>query len=64
MVYNLYELSSLDEEGIKGLISGIKAIELNEGMAYMCEVPKEFASKLTKIKNVINEKGAIELFNI
>lgn len=63
LVYNLFDLKSLDNEGIKSMESIVKAIEMNKGIAYMCEVPKQFENKIN-INNVSNEIGAIEILNI
>ena len=66
IVFNLYDLASIDNRGIHVLETGLRAVEANNGTAYMCEVPNNLNELLsvTKINKVISELKAIELFNI
>ena len=64
LVYNLYELKSLDDYGVKVLKKGITIIKANQGTVYFCEVPVFLEQQLHDINKVENELLALELFNI
>ena len=66
LVYNLYDLDSIDDIGIKSLNYGHLAIDANKGIACVCEIPGDLKTKLKdiKMKKIKNELKAIELINI
>ena len=66
LVYNLYELDSIDESGVNALLNTKCAIRMNKGKIYMCEV-KDTIKKWLKtlhIKELKNELSALQLIEI
>ena len=66
IVYNLYELKKLDENGITSLKKSALAILNNHGIIYLCEIPINLEKKLNSVffTKVLNETKAIELCNL
>ena len=66
LVYNLYNLNSIDIVGKKALLKGARAINVNEGIIVMCEIPKSLDEilKPLNIKKTLNELTAIDLINV
>ncbi len=66
LVYNLYELNTIDESGVDALLNSKCAIRVNKGKIYVCEVTetiKKFIQRL-HIKEVENELSALQLIKI
>ncbi len=66
LVYNLYNLVDIDEDGIDALLNTKAAIKQNGGLIYVCEVNKilnKAISKL-KIKKIDNELIAYKVIEV
>lgn len=66
LVYNLYSLEDIDDEGMDAILNTKYAIKDNLGKILMCEINKNLASKLkkVKIKKIDNEIEAINLIEV
>ncbi len=66
LVYNLFELTSIDDSGLDALLNTKCAIKANKGKIFLCEVPKEFNKEIRKlrIKETTNELAALELIHV
>ena len=64
LVYNLYGLENIDNIGKKALQKGARAIEINNGISLMCEVPKKLDLKDLRINTTLNELTAIDFISI
>ena len=66
LVYNLYELTGIDESGCDALLNTKCAIRANKGKLYLCEVPEEFTKKIKelRIKETASELSALDLLEV
>lgn len=66
LVYNLYNLEDLDEDGIDAMLNTKCAIQNNKGLIYLCEVSKTLNKKLNKlkIKKTENELTAFKVIEV
>ena len=66
LVYNLFELTVIDECCCDALRNTKCAIKANKGKIYLCEVPDEFAGKIKKlrIKKTASELSALDLLEV
>lgn len=66
LVYNLYELESVDDAGIDAILNTKCAIKSNKGKICLCEVSKDikrFIRRL-KIKSVEDERKVFDLIKV
>ncbi len=66
LVYNLYELDSIDESGVNALLNTKSAIRINKGKIYICEA-KDTIKKWIKnlhIQELENELSALKTIKI
>lgn len=66
LVYNLYNLSDIDEAGIDAILNTKFAIKTNKGLIYLCEVNKNLNKKIHKlhIKKTENELSAFKVIEV
>lgn len=66
LVYNLYNLDSIDFIGIEALKKSARAIKVNHGISLICEIPENLKNSFENIdiKKTTNELAAIKLINI
>lgn len=66
LVYNLYELDSLDESGVDALLNTKCAIRANKGKICLCEVSDNLKGQIKRlrIKNVEDERCVFDLIKI
>ena len=66
LVYNLFNLKDLDEDGIDAILNTKYAIKNNRGIIYLCEVNKELNKKIHKlhIKKTDNELSALKIIEV
>lgn len=66
LVYNLYELTGIDEAGYDALINTKCAIRANKGKIYLCEVPDGCKTEIKKlrIKQTASELSALDLIQV
>ena len=66
LVYNLYELNTVDEAGIDAILNTKCAIKSNKGKICLCEVSKEIKKlvKRLRIKSVEDERKVFELIKV
>ena len=66
LVYNLYELNSVDEFGVDAMLNTKCAIKSNKGKICLCEVSKEIMKivKRLHIKSVSDERKVFELIKV
>ena len=66
LVYNLYELKSVDEAGIDAMLNTKCAIKSNKGKICLCEVSKEIKKmiKRLRIKSVEDERKVFDLIKV
>ncbi|MBQ9833741.1 MAG: STAS domain-containing protein [Bacilli bacterium] len=66
LVYNLYELSDIDEAGVDAMLNTKCAIKANKGKICLCEVSKSLEQilKRLKIKSVSNERKVFDLIRV
>lgn len=66
LVYNLFDLTDIDESGLDALLNTKCAIKANKGKIFLCEVPKELNKDIRKlrIKETTNELTALELMQV
>jgi len=66
LVYNLYDVTGIDEAGIDAILNTKCAIRANKGKIFLCEVPKEFNKDIRKlrIKETSNELTALNLIQV
>ncbi len=66
LVYNLYEVTGIDESGLEAMRNTKCAIKANKGKIFLCEVPKEFSKEIRKlrIKETTNELTAFDLIQV
>lgn len=66
LVYNLYKLNEIDEDGVDAILNSKCAIRNNNGKICLCEVSEQL-NKITKrlrIKKVNDERDVFELIKI
>lgn len=66
LVFNLYELESIDESGLDSLLNVKCAIRANKGKICLCEVSDEVRRKIKRLRIQVtsNELAANRLINI
>ncbi|MBQ4583664.1 MAG: STAS domain-containing protein [Bacilli bacterium] len=66
LVYNLYELSDIDEAGVDAMLNTKCAIKANKGKICLCEVSESLEQMLKrlKIKFVSNERKVFDLIRV
>lgn len=66
LVYNMFDLTEIDECGIDAILNTKCAIRANKGKIFLCEVPKEFNKDIRKlhIKETTSELSALELIHV
>lgn len=66
LVYNLYNLVDIDEDGIDALLNTKDAIKQNGGLIYVCEVSKMLNKAISKlrIKKIDNELIAYKVIEV
>ena len=66
LVYNLFELKTIDESGVDAILNTKCAIRTNKGKIYLCEVSESVNEKLKKlhIKETDNELSALHLIEV
>ncbi|MBQ6840637.1 MAG: STAS domain-containing protein [Bacilli bacterium] len=66
LVYNLYNLHDIDEEGIDAILNTKYAIKTNKGLIYLCEVNKSLSKKIHKlhIKKTETELSAFKVIEV
>lgn len=66
LVYNLWNLNDIDEDGIDAILNTKYAIKSNKGLLYLCEVNKSLNKKIQKlhIKKTENECSAIKAIEV
>lgn len=66
LVYNLYQLETIDEAGLDAMLNTKCAIRANKGKICLCEVSKELNNRLKRlrIKAVINERKVFDLIKV
>lgn len=66
LVYNLYELKSIDESGVDAILNTKCAIKANNGKICLCEVSNNLKDvlKRLKIKKVQDERSVFDLIKI
>ena len=66
LVYNLYNLTGIDEDGIDALLNTKSAIKQNGGLIYVCEVSKMLNKAINKlkIKKIDNELVAYKVIEV
>lgn len=66
LVYNLYNLDNIDYIGVRALEKCSKAINANNGLSLICEIPQslELGLKNLKIERTLNELTAINRVSI
>lgn len=66
LVYNLYELETIDDFGVEAILNTKCAIRYNKGKIYLCEVSKEINKSLKKlrIKETDNELSVLQLIEV
>ena len=66
IVYNLYELETIDDMGIKSFNYTKSAVQSNQGIIYICELPESLKNEFvaTDIDIIKNELSAMELIKL
>lgn len=66
LVYNLFELETIDEAGVEAILNTKCAIRTNKGQIYLCEVSKSLNKDLKRlrIKETDNELTALQLIEV
>lgn len=66
LVYNLFEVTSIDASGMDAILNTKCAIRANKGKIFLCEVPEEFTKEIRKlrIKETTNELTALDLIQV
>ena len=66
LVCNLYNLNNIDDSGLSSLKKCSKAIDVNQGLFLICDVPKDLEFKFNNINlnRTLNEITAIRRVNI
>lgn len=66
LVYNLFELETIDESGVEAILNTKCAIRTNKGQIYLCEVSKDLNKDLKRlrIKETDNELSALQLIEV
>lgn len=66
VVYNLYKLTSIDNDGVNALLNTKLAVKKYNGLIYICEANKEICKKIKKIhiKNCDNEISAYKMVEV
>ena len=66
LVYNLYNLEDIDEDGIDAILNTKSAIKQNDGLIYVCEVNKILNKAINrlKIKKIDNEMIAYKVIEV
>ena len=66
LVYNLYNLTDIDEDGVDALLNTKDAIKQNDGLIYICEVSKMLNKAINKlrIKKIDNELVAYKVIEV
>lgn len=62
LVYNFYDLKSIDEDGMEAILNTKYAIKNNKGKLYLCETNTSLKKQIKKlhIKNLTNELKAFK----
>lgn len=66
LVYNLFELTEIDEAGVDAMLNTKCAIKANKGKICLCEVSSSLEQMLKrlKIKSVSNERKVFDLIKV
>ena len=66
LVFNLYDLESIDESGMDALLNAKCAIRTNKGKICLCEVSDFLREKMKRLRMKVasNELAAYHLINI
>lgn len=66
LVYNLFDVTSIDEAGMDAILNTKCAIRANKGKIFLCEVPTEFSKDIRKlrIKETSSELTALDLIRV
>ena len=66
LVYNLYNLEDIDEDGVDAILNTKSAIKQNDGLIYVCEVNKILNKTINKlkIKKIDNELIAYKVIEV
>lgn len=66
LVYNLFDLSSVDEAGMDAILNTKCAIKANRGKIFLCEVPEDLDKSIRKlrIKETSSELSALEFIQV
>lgn len=66
LVYNLFDVTAIDESGFDAILNTKCAIRANKGKIFLCEVPKEFNKDIRRlrIKETSNELTALDLIKV
>lgn len=66
LVYNLFELKTIDESGVAAILNTKCAIRTNKGKIYLCEVSQNVKEKVKRlhIKETDNELSALHLIEV
>lgn len=66
LVYNLFDVTAIDESGLDAILNTKCAIRANKGKIFLCEVPKEFSKDIRRlrIKETSSELTALDLIQV
>ena len=66
LVYNLHDLSGIDEIGIDAILSTKCTIKKQKGKIYLCKVNKAILLNLKRlhIKNISSEEAALKMIEV
>ncbi len=66
LVYNLYHLEEIDDNGMDAILNSKTAIKNNKGLIYLCDVNKYLSKKLNKlrIKQIPDELMAVNKIEV
>lgn len=66
LVYNLFDVTAIDESGLDAILNTKCAIRTNKGKIFLCEVPKEISKDIRRlhIKETSNELTALDLIQV
>lgn len=66
LVYNMYELSDIDDLGCEALLNTKSAIKNNKGKIYLCECSGDILDKVKRlhIKRTESERTALQVIEV
>jgi anti-anti-sigma factor len=66
LVYNLFDVTNIDESGLDAILNTKCAIRANKGKIYLCEVPDSLNKNIRKlrIKETTSELTALDLIQV